>query len=72
MTKQVTTAEQNQRFLRLPQVLERIPVGKSTWWAGIREGKYPKPVKLSPRTSAWLKSGIDTLCDQLAAGEGKE
>jgi len=27
-------------FLRLPQVLERIPVSKSTWWSGIREGRF--------------------------------
>jgi predicted DNA-binding transcriptional regulator AlpA len=49
------------RFLRLPQVLERIPVSKSTWWAGIRKGIFPKPVKLSARTSAWLESEIDAI-----------
>lgn len=54
-----------QRFLRLPQVLKRIPVSKSTWWAGIREGKYPKPIKLSERTSAWRESDIDDLIDRL-------
>lgn len=54
-----------QRFLRLPQVLERYPVSKSTWWAGIREEKYPKPVKLSVRTSAWRESDIDDLIDRL-------
>lgn len=54
-------------FLRLPQVLEIIPVSKSTWWSGIREGKYPKPIKLSERTSAWLQADIDALCERLAA-----
>lgn len=53
------------RFLRLPQVLERFPVSKSTWWGGIREGRFPKPVKLSERTSAWLESDIDDLCKRL-------
>ncbi len=53
-------------FLRLPQVLEIIPVSKSTWWSGIRDGRFPKPVKLSVRTSAWLQSDIDDLCDRLA------
>lgn len=53
-------------FLRLPQVLEIIPVSKSTWWSGIREGRFPKPVKLSERTSAWLQADIDDLCDLLA------
>ena len=64
MNKQMES-RQKQRFLRLPQVLERYPVSKSTWWAGIREGKYPKPVKLSERTSAWRESDIDDLIDRL-------
>ena len=53
------------RFLRLPEVLKRIPVSKSTWWAGIRKGIYPKPVKLSERTSAWSEREIDELCERL-------
>lgn len=51
----------NKRYLRLPEVLHRIPVSKSTWWAGIRKGIFPKPVKLTPRTSAWLESDIDAI-----------
>ena len=51
-------------FLRLPQVLEILPISKSTWWKGIREGRFPKPVKLSERTSAWSRADIDALCDQ--------
>ena len=33
-------------FIRLPIVLHHIPVSKSTWWAGVKSGRYPKPVKL--------------------------
>ena len=51
-------------FLRLPDVLKRYPVSKSTWWAGIKAGKYPKQVKLSERTSAWRESDIDELCNR--------
>jgi hypothetical protein len=29
-----------------------IPVGRSTWWAGVKSGRFPKPVKLGPRTTA--------------------
>jgi prophage regulatory protein len=54
-------------FLRLRQVLGRVPVSKSTWWKGIREGKFPRPVKLSTRTTAWRRSDIDALCAKLAA-----
>ena len=55
------------RFLRLPQVLERVPVSKSTWWKGIRDGIFPKGIKLSTRTTAWRESEIDAVGDQ---GEG--
>ena len=59
-------------FLRLPHVLRIIPVSKSTWWEGIRCGKFPRPVKLSERTSAWRRSDIEALCDRLSGASGKE
>lgn len=66
MVKQSNDGEAGKKrgFLRLPQVLEILPISKSTWWKGIREGRFPKPVKLSERTSAWLRADIDALCDQ--------
>lgn len=48
-------------FLRLPAIIAPhgpIPVSKSTWWAGIKSGRYPKPVKLSTRISAWRVEDI--------------
>lgn len=57
-------------FLRLPQVLQVIPVGKSTWWAGIQSGRFPKGVKLGPRTTAWRAEDIRALLDSLSTGEG--
>jgi predicted DNA-binding transcriptional regulator AlpA len=56
------------RYLRLPQVLELVPVGKSTWWAGCKTGRFPKPVKLGPRTTAWRAEDIVALLEQF----GKE
>lgn len=48
-------------FLRLPDVLALIPVSKSTWWAGIKEGRFPAPVKLGPRITAWRAEDIRSL-----------
>lgn len=53
-------------FLRLPQVLELIPVCKSAWWQGCKDGRFPKPIKLGPRTSAWRASDIAALIKQLS------
>ena len=54
-------------FLRLPQVLQIIPVGKSTWWAGIKSGRFPHGVKLGPRTTAWRVEDIRQLLQELGA-----
>ncbi len=53
-------------FLRLPQVLALIPVSKSTWWAGIKTGRFPKPIKIGPRTSAWGVEVIDALLESFS------
>lgn len=38
-----------------------IPVSKSTWWAGVKSGKYPQPVKLSARCTCWRVEDIREL-----------
>jgi len=55
-------------FLRLPEVLKLIPVSRSAWWAGCKSGKYPRPVKIGARTSAWRMADIAALLEEL----GKE
>ena len=52
-------------FLRLPQVLHIVPVSKSAWWEGCKTGRFPKPVKLGPRTTAWKAEDITALVKQL-------
>jgi prophage regulatory protein len=56
-------------FVRLPQVLQIIPIGKSTWWAGIQSGRFPKGVKLGPRTTAWRVEDIRQLLLELGNGD---
>lgn len=58
----------NNALLRLPQVLALIPVSRSAWWAGCKSGRYPKPVKLGPRTTAWRASDIAALLEKLTTG----
>jgi predicted DNA-binding transcriptional regulator AlpA len=56
-------------FMRLPQIIGSsktntpaiIPVCKSTWWAGVKSGRYPKPVKLGERCTAWRVEDIRKL-----------
>ena len=58
-----------EQFMRMTQVLDWIPVSRSTWLTGVRMGKFPKPIKLTERTSAWRRSEIEKLCDQLSGNE---
>ncbi len=56
-------------FVRLPGILAPngpIPVSRSTWWAGIKDGRYPKPVKLGPRITAWRVEDIRALITEAA------
>ena len=58
-------------FLRLPQIIGDpkakppipaiIPVKKSCWWNGVKSGRFPKPVKLSRRVTAWRVEDIRAL-----------
>lgn len=57
-------------FLRLPQVLAVYPVSKSTWWEGVRRGRYPAPVKIGARCSAWRAEDIRALIVRTAAAGG--
>lgn len=52
-------------FMRLKQVLSVLPIGKTTWYTGIKAGKYPKPVCLSARSVAWRCEDIHALIEKL-------
>jgi len=53
----------NEQLLRLNEVLKIIPVSKSSWYQKVKDGIYPKPVKLGARTVAWKKSEIMNLVE---------
>ena len=56
----------SRKLLRLPQVLDLIPIGKSSWWAGVSKGIYPEPVRLASRTTAWKAQDIYDFIDRLS------
>ena len=52
-------------FLRLKGVQTKIPVSRATWYAGIKAGKSPKPIRLSEGVSVWRVADIEALCRQI-------
>jgi prophage regulatory protein len=61
-------------YLRLAQIIGNrnatpaippvIPVSKSTWWAGVKSGRFPQPTKLGPRITVWRVTDIRALIDK--------
>lgn len=44
-----------------------IPVGKSTWWEGVKTGRFPKPIKLGTKTTVWRVEDIRALIDRIGS-----
>lgn len=51
-------------LLRLPQVLQLVPVARSTWWDGVKAGRYPKPVRIGARAVAWRVRDLRRLIER--------
>jgi len=58
-------------LIRQPQVFQMFPIGKTTWWKGIKEGRYPKPIRLGARAVGWRVQDILDLIERQAAEGGK-
>jgi hypothetical protein len=62
-------------FLRVSQIVGNpkrglapiIPVSKTTWWQGVKSGKFPKPLKLSQGVTVWRIEDIRALIEGGAA-----
>jgi prophage regulatory protein len=57
-------------FVRLKQIIGPggpIPVSKSTWWDGVRSGRFPQPQKLGDRITVWRVEDVRRLFERGAA-----
>lgn len=69
-------------FLRLPQILGNpkacpptppiIPVKRSTWWAGVRTGRFPRPIRLGSRCTMWKVEDIRRLVVEIGQSNEAE
>ena len=58
-----------ERLLRLPDVIEKVGLGKSSIYDGVRQGTFPAPVKLSRRAVCWPASAVDAwIADRIKGG----
>ena len=47
------------RFLRLPEVMARTGLSRSTIYVRLDEGRFPRPVSLGARAVGWIESEVD-------------
>ncbi|MGJ8641387.1 MAG: helix-turn-helix transcriptional regulator [Opitutaceae bacterium] len=57
-------------FVRLETILQVIPVSRSTWFRGVNDGRFPHPVKLSERASAWRVEEIRMCMEKIVGKDG--
>ena len=55
-------------FLRCPIVQRHMGMARSTLYAQVQNGLFPKPVKLGPRIVGWPESEIQMVSDARLAG----
>ena len=51
-------------ILRLPQVMARTGLARSTIYQRISQGHFPKPVSLGGRAVGWIEEDIDQWLEE--------
>ena len=47
-----------------PPIQPLVPVSRTTIWSWVKAGKFPRPLKIGPRTTAWRAEEIDAWMSQ--------
>ncbi len=68
MLHDTTSPKPEDRLLRIRDIIPRkLPIGKSTWWLWVSQGRMPQPIRIGPRCSVWKESEIDAAIEALAS-----
>jgi len=61
----------HQGYLREKKVIELLDISRSTLWAWIRAGRFPRGVKIGPRATAWSIAAVDRHLKALEAAQSE-
>lgn len=56
------------RLLRQREVLSLVPIARSTLWLWVSQGRFPQPIKLGPRTTAWREEDVNRFIEEASKG----
>ncbi len=59
------------RILRLPALMDKVGLGRSSIYAMMAEGTFPTPIKLGERAVGWIEEEVDAWLEARIA-ERKE
>ena len=65
MPAKVNQPQQDSLLRVVPHITDRMGISRSGWWKGVKDGKFPPGIKLSPRVTVWKSSEIDALIANL-------
>lgn len=65
MKREKNLAFPDEGFVRLPQITHALGICETSWWNGVKSGKYPPAIKLAPRTTVWRVEDIRELIAKL-------
>jgi predicted DNA-binding transcriptional regulator AlpA len=55
----------DKKLLKIKEVLQMVPVSKTTWYKGVKSGRYPQSVKIGEKATAWRREDIEKYIDEL-------
>ena len=65
MPAKLNQPQQDSLLRVVPHITARMGISRSGWWKGVKDGKFPPGIKLSPRVTVWKSSEIDSLIASL-------
>jgi prophage regulatory protein len=64
-----SNSPQPEHLLRVRDVVVRVPVSKSTWWAWVRKGYAPRPIRVGENVTCWRESEINAFIEKAGLGQ---
>jgi prophage regulatory protein len=58
------------RLIRLPEVIKRVSLSRSSIYKKMSEGRFPRSRPLGPKCAVWVESEIEGWINMVAGSEG--